>query len=175
MTGPPRGLRPVPGRRDDGDGPDRLRDHGGDVPLALEDVAEVRRAGYPAPFEVRPTVEVRVAVCASEALGGRHVLGAGQEIELGAWYPEQGAQAQVQLGIRPDFVTVSNNGGVAAQVTRVEDLGRVRLARVRLGGHDLVATMPHGARIEGDEAHLRFDPANALIYANDRLVQGRTQ
>lgn len=107
--------------------------------------------------------------------GNRAVLGAGQEIELGAWYPEQGAQAQVQLGIRPDFVTVSNNGGVAAQVTRVEDLGRVRLARVRLGGHDLVATMPHGARIDGDEAHLRFDPANALIYANDRLVQGRTQ
>lgn len=107
--------------------------------------------------------------------GNRAVLAGGSEVELGAWYPEQGAGADIKLGIRPDFVTVSQEGSLVAQVRRVEDLGRVQLARVLLDGHEVVATLPPGARIDGSEARLHFDPANTLIYANEHLVQRRTQ
>ena len=78
---------------------------------------------------------------------------------------------RVQLGIRPDFATLDATDGVPVQVLRVDDLGRRRLARVRLDGAELVATVPPGLSIQGSEAKLRFDPANTHVYVDSRRVE----
>jgi glycerol transport system ATP-binding protein len=57
------------------------------------------------------------------------------------------------------------------QVQRIDDLGRTRLARVTLGPHALVATVPPGVAVRGAEAGVRLDPRRTHVYVNDRLVE----
>ena len=80
---------------------------------------------------------------------------------------------RVQLGIRPDFAELAESGGVPVTVERIDDLGRLRLARVRLGVHAIVATAPEGVRIDGTQARLRLDPARTHVYADDVRVAPR--
>ncbi len=93
----------------------------------------------------------------------------GHEIALAGHYaPPTG---RVQIGVRPDFVTLGAPGaGVPVQVDRIDDLGRVRLARVRLGPYPLVATVDHAAAIDGAEARLMIEPAAVHVYADDVRV-----
>ncbi|MGI4951734.1 MAG: ABC transporter ATP-binding protein [Janthinobacterium lividum] len=102
---------------------------------------------------------------------GREARVDGHAIPLAAAYaplPDQG----VQLGIRPDFATLSASDGLPVQVQRVDDLGRRRLARVTLGAHRLVATMPPGLTLSGSEAFVRLDPASLHVFADDLRVTG---
>ena len=95
---------------------------------------------------------------------------AGREVEVaaaGATVP----QGRIQLGIRPDFATITAGPGHPVQVMRVDDLGRRRLARVRLDGQDLVATLPDGVSISGSEARVQFDPSRTHLYVDSRLVE----
>ncbi len=80
----------------------------------------------------------------------------------------------VQLGFRPDYATVSNDGdGVPVSILRIEDLGRRRLARVALGAHEIVATVPHGAPIGLGEACLEVAASHLHVYVNDQRVEGK--
>ena len=102
---------------------------------------------------------------------GREARVDGHAVPLASAYaplPDSG----VQLGIRPDFATLSANDGLPVQVQRVEDLGRRRLARVTLGAHKLVATMPPGLSLAGSEAFVRLDPASVHVFADDLRVTG---
>ena len=104
---------------------------------------------------------------------GRTASLAGHEVALAAAY---GAMPGVQLGIRPEFATVSaagDAGGLPVQVQRVEDLGRRRLARASFAGHPITATLPHGVSIAGSEACVRLDPAHCHVFADDRRVPGQ--
>jgi glycerol transport system ATP-binding protein len=56
------------------------------------------------------------------------------------------------------------------RIDRIEDRGRLRLARVMLDGAPLVATVAPGFAPDGDTAHVAFDPAQLHLYADDRLV-----
>ena len=79
---------------------------------------------------------------------------------------------RTELGIRPDFVTLAGPGepGLPVTVDRIDDLGRVRLARVRLGTHRMVGTVPHDAVIDGNTARLAYDAAQMHVYLNDVRV-----
>ena len=57
------------------------------------------------------------------------------------------------------------------RVRRVDDLGRVRIARVELAGTAVAATLPEGVEL-GEEATLVFDPARVHVYADGHLVAG---
>ncbi len=92
-------------------------------------------------------------------------------VKLGAAYSALSGQT-IQLGIRPEFATLVRSGGLPVQVTRVEDLGRRRLARVLLGAHKMVVTIPNGMEVNGSEAFVDFNPANLHVFADDRRVVG---
>ena len=79
---------------------------------------------------------------------------------------------RVQVGVRPDFATLGA-AGLPVQVDRIDDLGRLRLARVRLGPHALVATVGPDAAFDGSGARLRIDPAATHVYVDDRRVAPR--
>lgn len=65
-------------------------------------------------------------------------------VDLDAVYSTY-SKAKMELGIRPDFVTLCAPGqGLPVQIDRIDDLGRNRIAHVRLGGHKLAVTVPPG-------------------------------
>ncbi len=97
---------------------------------------------------------------------------ANHTFDLAARYPDLRADASVQIGIRPEFVTLSEGGGIPVQVRRVADLGRRRLAYVDLAGHQIVATVPPEMESIGANVNVRFDPANTHVYAANIRVQG---
>jgi glycerol transport system ATP-binding protein len=96
----------------------------------------------------------------------------GQAFKLGAAYPGLADRTGVQIGVRPEFASLSATDGVPVQVRRIADLGRRRLAYVDLIGHPLVATVPPGIGAIGDSASVKFDPAQTHVYVADKRVQG---
>ncbi|MGD0110215.1 MAG: ABC transporter ATP-binding protein [Rhodopila sp.] len=103
--------------------------------------------------------------------GDRAFVG-GHEVPLGAAYPALGDTGSLQIGVRPDFVSLSPGGGIKVQVRRVDDFGRKRLAHVTLGGLPLVATVPVDMQSVGTEAWVNFDPSHVLVYRDDVRVAG---
>jgi glycerol transport system ATP-binding protein len=87
-------------------------------------------------------------------LGGRYAAPAGR----------------VQIGIRPEFVTLSASAGLPVTVTRVEDVGRHRILRAEHQASVLNAILPDGAEIPAGQVRLVFDPARTLVYADDWRV-----
>jgi len=90
----------------------------------------------------------------------------GGEIALASAYPGL-ANREVKIGVRPEFLRLSGQGGLPVQVRRIADLGRKRLAYVNLGPHALVATVPAEMRGVGDSAGVIVDPTNAHVYVDD--------
>jgi glycerol transport system ATP-binding protein len=105
--------------------------------------------------------------------GNRAYIGS-NEISLDAAYPTLTETTNLQIGIRPDFVTLSSTGGAEVQVRRVDDFGRKRLAHVTLGGLPLVATVPLDMPSVGTAACVNFDASHVLVYQNDIRVEGVT-
>ena len=95
-------------------------------------------------------------------------------LPLGAAYPALPQGMAVTLGIRPDYATLTAGDGLPVTVTRVDDLGRKRLAHASLGGgQSVVATVPHGMGVETGPARLRLDPGKIHVYVDERRVAGR--
>ena len=105
-------------------------------------------------------------------VAGNRAHAGGAEITLDAAYPDLSNVANLQIGIRPDFVTLSSTSGADVQVGRVDDFGRKRLAHVTLGGLPLVVTVPHETPEVGETARVMFDPGHVLVYRDDLRVQG---
>jgi glycerol transport system ATP-binding protein len=81
--------------------------------------------------------------------------------------------AKLELGVRPEFVGVSvapDETTLPVDVTRVEDLGNYKLVTVRLGPHELKAKLHEQAPVPVGTAHLAFNPARTLLYADGRLI-----
>src|SRR5258708_3927473 len=76
----------------------------------------------------------------------------GATIALARAYKDLPAGARIELGVRPEFATLRSRGaGLPVQVRRIDDLGRVRIARVELMGHAFAATIPDNVEIAGTE------------------------
>ena len=63
-------------------------------------------------------------------------------------------------------------GLLSANIERIDDLGRVRFARVRVGDAKFAARVPPGFSVPDDAAGLVFDPSHVHVYADSRLVEG---
>ena len=84
------------------------------------------------------------------------------------------AGATIEVGVRPEFVDVAPPapGLISANIERIDDLGRVRFARLRVGDAKFAARVPPGFSIPGNVAGLIFDPSRVHVYANSLLVEG---
>jgi glycerol transport system ATP-binding protein len=104
---------------------------------------------------------------------GRRARLDGQEIPLARAYPGLANDARIELGIRPEYVRIGDNGtGIPARVLKIDDVGRYRIIRVDLGGRTFNAIAGEEARIDGDQTRILLDPANIHIYADSRRVEG---
>ena len=87
----------------------------------------------------------------------------GLSVPLGASYgPTKG---RTQIGIRPDYVTVSDEG-LPVTVKRVEDVGRHRILRAELAGQPLNAMLGEGIPVPAD-ARVSFAPGKINVYADN--------
>lgn len=75
----------------------------------------------------------------------------------------------MELGIRPEHVRLGRVG-IAVSITKVEDVGRHKVVRARLEGHEIAAIIGEDEEIPA-EPKLRFDPAGINVYANSWRVE----
>ena len=99
----------------------------------------------------------------------------GHTIRLNRSYDNLPIGAKIEIGVRPEFVEVAAPapGLLSAKIERIDDLGRVRFARVRIGDVKFAAKVPNDFSVPGNTAGLVFDPAHIHVYADSLLVEGR--
>ena len=63
------------------------------------------------------------------------------------------AGANIEIGVRPEFVNVAApaSGLLSATIERIDDLGRVRFARVRIGDAKFAARVPSGFSVPDND------------------------
>jgi glycerol transport system ATP-binding protein len=105
---------------------------------------------------------------------GREARIDGHVIALNRSYDALPAGAKIEIGVRPEFVDVTAPapGLLSTNIERIDDLGRVRFARVRIGDTKMAARVPSGFSSSDNMAALKFDPAHIHVYADSRLVEG---
>jgi len=99
----------------------------------------------------------------------------GHTIRLNRSYDNLPIGAKIEIGVRPEFVEVAAPapGLLSAKIERIDDLGRVRFARVRIGDVKFAAKVPNDFSVPGNTAGLVFDPAHIHVYADSLLIEGR--
>jgi glycerol transport system ATP-binding protein len=109
------------------------------------------------------------------AVGGREAKINGHAIALERSYDNLPAGARIEIGVRPEFVDVATPapGLISANIERIDDLGRIRFARLRIGDVKFAARVPPGFSVSGNVAGLAFDPSRVHVYADSLLVEGK--
>ena len=107
-------------------------------------------------------------------VGGHTARIDGHTIALDRRYNHLPSGAKIEIGVRPEFVDLAAPapGLLAATIERIDDLGRIRFARVRVGDAKLAARVPPGFSPSGDTAGLLFDAPHVHVYADSLLVEG---
>jgi glycerol transport system ATP-binding protein len=99
--------------------------------------------------------------------GGVAHLGEHRLQLLGA--PKALLAKKIELGVRPEYVRLGAEG-MAAKVTRVEDIGRLKIVRMILAGREIAAVLKEGEEVPFD-ARVTFDPAGVNLYADSWRVE----
>jgi glycerol transport system ATP-binding protein len=100
-----------------------------------------------------------------------HVGGA--TIKLARGYRDLPAGKKIEIGIRPEDMHLKASGeGLPIRIGRVDDIGRIKIARARFEDHDLNVVVPEDAVIPGEMAKAVPAPERVHVYADGHLVEG---
>ena len=103
---------------------------------------------------------------------GNTAVVAGHRIGLCEDYiPVPGARHE--LGIRPEFIRFSEAGeaGVPVILETVDDVGRHRIAKVRLADYPVNVIVPEGVLLAASDHRLVFNADKCSIYADDHRLE----
>jgi len=102
-------------------------------------------------------------------LDGATARFAGQAIALpgAAKGPVEGKR--IALGVRPEFLRF-DEGGIELSVTKVEDIGRQKIVRGTLAGHEIALVADEDEPVPA-MPRIGFDPAGINIYADDWRIE----
>ncbi len=109
------------------------------------------------------------------ALGEGAAVVEGTPIPIPATEFERAAAAggKLELGIRPEYVSLApagGNGAVPVTVQRVEDLGNFKIVTCALGSRVLKAKLGEDDEVPADQAFMRLPPENIRLYADGELI-----
>ncbi|MEQ6250016.1 ABC transporter ATP-binding protein [Sulfitobacter sp. HNIBRBA3233] len=94
----------------------------------------------------------------------------GTQVDLGRGY---GAlTGKVELGVRPEYLSLSDTGGLPVKVRRVEDVGRHKIVRADLFGNEIAIVADEGQSVSAEMSRVTFDPAHVNVYVDDWLKPG---
>lgn len=85
---------------------------------------------------------------------------------------KDGAEGPLRLGIRPEFVTLSENDGIAADVVKVSDSGRYQIVETRVGDAPVKLLVNEGVEIPTGRTALSFRADRTRVYRDGWLVAG---
>lgn len=108
-------------------------------------------------------------------LKGDKIVVEGSEIQLESNYPGQKGNDKVEVGIRPEHLNLAADGtpgGIPVTITKIDDIGRYYIVRVKLNGKEFNVVMHQLSSQIGDTATLLFDTSHTHIYVNDHLISG---
>jgi glycerol transport system ATP-binding protein len=91
----------------------------------------------------------------------------GEEMDLG-YAPAIGAGKKIELGIRPEFIELSD-GGLPISIRKVEDIGRLKIVRAELAGQPMAIAIREDQEIPA-HPHATFRPDGIHIYADSWRV-----
>ncbi len=80
---------------------------------------------------------------------------------------------KVELGVRPEFLTLTEGEGLPVKVRRVEDVGRHKIIRADLFGNEINIVAGEDMLISPDMTRVAFDPSHVNVYVNDWRVEGK--
>ena len=80
---------------------------------------------------------------------------------------------KVEIGVRPEFVTLTEGEGLPVNVRRVEDVGRHKIVRADLFGSEINIVASEDTSISPDMTRVTFDPAHVNVYVNDWRRAGK--
>ena len=106
-----------------------------------------------------------------EVKGGKAMF-AGEFIATANAKSYKGAGANLELGVRPEFVTLAKKG-IPVDVVKVADAGRFRIVETLAANKSIKLLVPEGDAIPEGKTHLAFDPAHTQIYENGWMVGAR--
>jgi glycerol transport system ATP-binding protein len=102
-----------------------------------------------------------------EVKGGKAKLG---DAVIEAANGKAAKSGKLELGVRPEFVSFGRTG-LAADVIKVADIGRVRVVETRIaGGYSVKLVVPEGEAVPQGKAKLQFDPQHTFIYSDSWLA-----
>jgi len=94
---------------------------------------------------------------------------AGQAISTDNGSTYKGQNQKLEIGVRPEFVTLAKTG-IAAEIVKVADAGRFRIVETRAAGSSIKLLLPEDQEIPTGKVNLAFDKAHTQIYADGWIV-----
>ena len=94
----------------------------------------------------------------------------GSYVELSQGYKP--LDGKVEIGVRPEYVRLSQSEGLPVKVRRVEDVGRHKIIRAEFFGNDINIIAGEDDQISADMNRVTFERDHVNVYANDWLVRG---
>jgi glycerol transport system ATP-binding protein len=94
---------------------------------------------------------------------------AGQTVETINAKDYKGNGKQLELGVRPEFVSFATSG-IPVKIVKVADAGRYRVVEARQDQATIRLLVPEGQDIPSDSAHVKFDAAHTQVYEDGWMV-----
>ena len=79
---------------------------------------------------------------------------------------------KVEIGVRPEFITLTEGEGLPVTIRRVEDVGRHKIIRADLFGQEISIVAGEDQMISPDMNSVIFAPERINVYVNDWLREG---
>ncbi len=96
------------------------------------------------------------------------------EIALNRSYPDIPASAKLELGLRPEYISLGDDtqAGLPVTIKKIADIGRQKIAKVALGETLLNVIVNEKTEITGEKGRIAIDPTHINIYVDDNRVEG---
>jgi glycerol transport system ATP-binding protein len=107
----------------------------------------------------------------SASVAGSSAAVQGGTVPLGQSFAE--LEGKVEIGIRPEFVTLTEGEGLPVTIRRVEDVGRHKIIRADLFGAEINIVAGEDTSISPDMNRVVFAPDRVNVYVNDWLKEGK--
>lgn len=104
------------------------------------------------------------------SVAGRTARIGEETIDLEADYGTQ--HGNVQLGIRPEFVTLTKGDGLPVSINRIQDAGRHKVINATLFDAEINIVADADLAIETDMTNVTFDPNKVGIFCDDWRIEG---
>jgi glycerol transport system ATP-binding protein len=96
---------------------------------------------------------------------------AGHRIEIAHPLAAPTGAATLEIGVRPEFVSFSDDG-IPVDIVKVSDAGRHSVVEVRHDGDSIKILAAEGQALPTEDVRIRFDPAHTQVYADGWMING---